>query len=95
MSYTFRTVYQKPNEGVEINFWNNDILALIDSYFDQGKITQKPVKTVDGLVEAWTTVFVDQAAYLEFINEPVNAQNGQNLENFCSENLVSYSLEGQ
>ena len=95
MSYTFRNIYQKPNEGVEINFWNNDILALIDSYFDQGKITQKPVKTVDGLVETWTTVFVDQAAYQEFINEPVNTQNGQNLENFCSENSVSYSLEGQ
>lgn len=95
MSYTFRNVYQKPNEGVEINFWNNDMLALIDSYFDQGKITQKPIKTVDGLVEIWTTVFVDQAAYYEFINEPVNAQNGQNLENFCRGNSISYSLEGE
>ena len=95
MSYTFRNVYQKPNEGVEINFWNNDILALIDSYFDQGKITQKPVKTVDGLVETWTTIFADKAAYVEFKNESVNAQNGQNLINFCDDNLVSYSLEGE
>lgn len=95
MSYTFRNVYQKPNEGVEINFWNNDILALIDSYFDQGKITQKPVKSVDGLVETWTTIFVDQTAYQEFMNEPVNAQNGQNLVNFCAENSVSYSLESE
>lgn len=93
MSYTLTNRYTKPNDSVEINFWSNDILTLIDSYFDQGKITQKPVKTVDGLNETWTTIFNNQDSYNQFKQEPANLQNGNDLKNFCNENLVSYSLE--
>ena len=93
MSYTLTNRYTKPNDSVEINFWRNDILTLIDSYFDQGKITQKPVKTVDGLNETWTTIFNNQDSYNQFKQEPANLQNGNDLKAFCNENLVSYSLE--
>jgi len=93
MSYTFRNIYQKPNEGVEINFWNNDILALIDSYFDQGKILQKPVKTVSGLTETYTTVFKDETSYFEFKNETATSSHVENRLNFCNDNLVSWSME--
>jgi hypothetical protein len=93
MSYTFTNRYTKPNDSVEINFWSNDILTLIDSYFDQGKITQKPVKTVDGLTETWTTIFNNQDSYNEFMQEPVNQQNCKDQIDFCNGNLVSYSLE--
>ena len=51
MSYTLKNIYKKPadNPDLEINFWGSDILNLIDTFFDAGKITQKPVKSNDGL----------------------------------------------
>ena len=51
MSKTLKHIYTKLNENTVINFWSADILTLIDTYFDAGKITQKPVKAVDGLKE--------------------------------------------
>ena len=44
MSYILKTVYTKTNAETEINFWDGDpIENLIDTYFDAGKIEQKPV----------------------------------------------------
>ena len=50
MSYTLKHIYIKPNAELNVNFWSGDILNLIDTYFDAGKITQKPVKTTDGSI---------------------------------------------
>ena len=67
MSYTLKHTYTKPNADVNIGFWNSDILTLIDTYFDAGKITQKPVKSEDGLKEIYTTIFKDETSFNEFI----------------------------
>ena len=66
MSYTLKNIYTKPNAETSIDFWTNDLLTLIDTYFDAGKITQKPTKTVDGLTETWTAVFKDKESFDEF-----------------------------
>ena len=95
MSYTLKNIYKKPadNPDLEINFWNSDILNLIDTFFDAGKITQKPVKTNDGLYETYTTIFKDEASFAEFIQKSESTSNKVTLELWCAENGVVYSNE--
>jgi len=93
MSKTLKHIYTKSNESTVINFWGDEILLLIDTYFDVGKITQKPVKTVDGLKETYTTVFKDQASFDEFVDEAAAVDNLNSLQTFCDENNVTYSIE--
>ena len=92
MSYTFKNVYTKPNAETNIDFWTSDILTLIDTYFDAGKITQKPVKVVDGLTETYTTIFKDRASYDEFTAESACTSNLNKLETYCDENGISWNL---
>jgi hypothetical protein len=93
MSYTVKNIYTRPNESVTINFVQSDLLTLIDSFYDQGKILQKPVKTVSGLTETYTTIFKDEASYVEFKGSDASHNNWVNRNNFCSANLVSWSIE--
>jgi hypothetical protein len=93
MSYTIKMIYSKPNNLIVLNFQQSDMTTLIDSYFDQGKILQKPVKTVSGLTETYTTVFKDETSYFEFKNETATSSHVENRLNFCNDNLVSWSME--
>ena len=93
MSYTLKHTYTKPNADVTIGFWNSDILTLIDTYFDAGKITQKPVKSEDGLKEIYTTIFKDEASFNEFIAESVSVSNKNALDTFCDNNGVTCLIE--
>lgn len=93
MSYTIKLIYLKPSDDVVFNFQQSDMTALIDSYFDQGKILQKPVKTVSGLTETYTTIFKDDTSYFEFRNETVTNLHIENRLNFCNDNSVSWSME--
>ena len=72
MSKTLKHIYTKPNESIAISFWGDEILLLINTYFDAGKITQKPVKTIDGLKETYTTVF---KLLIVTINTRINIQS--------------------
>ena len=95
MSYTLKNIYKKPadNPDLEINFWGSDILTLIDTFFDAGKITQKPVKSNDGLFETYTTIFKDKASFDEFIQNNLSTSNKITLELWCAENGVICSNE--
>lgn len=59
------TTFTKSDASTE-SYSNDAINSQIETYFDSGKITQKPVKEVDGLVETYTTIFKDQASLDEF-----------------------------
>ena len=95
MSYTLKNIYKKPadNPDLEINFWGSDILNLIDTFFDAGKITQKPVKSNDGLFETYTTIFKDKASFDEFVADNISTTNKTALEVFCDENGVICNIE--
>ena len=93
MSYTLKHIYIKPNADIDVNFWNDDILNLIDTYFDAGKITQKPVKTTDGSTDTFTTIFKDKASFDEFIQKSESTSNKITLELWCAENGVICSNE--
>ena len=93
MSKSLKHIYTKPNESIAFSFWGDEILLLIDTYFDAGKITQKPVKAVDGLKETYTTVFKDQASFDEFKVEEAATSNLNSLETFCAENSVTCDIE--
>jgi hypothetical protein len=95
MSYTVKTVYTKPNAETEIDFWDGTpIMSLIDDYFDAGKITQKPVKVVDGLTETYTTIFKDEESFNEFSNDSdIDETNKVARENYCTDNSISCSIE--
>ena len=92
MSYTFKNVYTKPNAETSIDFWTNDVLTLIDTYFDAGKITQKPTKSVDGLTETWTAVFKDKVSFDEFSNESASKSNLTNMSTYCTDNGIIFNM---
>ena len=72
------------------SYSNSGMNALIDTYFDAGKITQKPVKKVNDLVETYTTVFKDMKSLLEFTDETANTDNDKTRDQWCKDNNVSY-----
>ena len=91
MSYIFKQVYTKPNAETNINFWDGtNIVGLVDTFFDAGKITQKPTKSVEGLIETWTTIFKDFDSYVEFINGEMNQENRVKKEKYCNDNGISF-----
>ena len=98
MSYTFKNIYTKPNAEVNINFWDEDgskasaVNDLIDTYFDAGKITQKPTKSVDGLTETWTAVFKDKVSFDEFSNESASKSNLTNMSTYCTDNGIIFNM---
>ena len=49
MSYKVRAQYTKPNAEVSLHTPPAEYTNLINTMFDAGKITQKPVETIDGL----------------------------------------------
>jgi len=95
MSYTLKNIYTKPNAETEINFWDGTpIVDQIDTYFDAGKITQKPVKVVDGLIETYTTIFKDEASCDEFLADgDANDTHFAELQKWCNDNSISWSIE--
>ena len=56
-------------------------------------ITQKPVKSNDGLFETYTTIFKDKASFDEFIQNSLSTSNKITLELWCAENGVICSNE--
>lgn len=92
MSYTLKNIYTKPNAETSIDFWTNDVLTLIDTYFDAGKITQKPTKSVDGLTETWTAVFKDKVSFDEFSNESASKSNLTNMSTYCTDNGIIFNM---
>ena len=92
MSYTLKNIYTKPNAETSIDFWTNDVLTLIDTYFDAWKITQKPTKSVDGLTETWTAVFKDKVSFDEFSNESASKSNLTNMSTYCTDNGIIFNM---
>ena len=92
MSYTLKNIYTKPNAETSIDFWTNDVLTLIDTYFDAGKITQKPTKSVDGLTETWTAVFKDKVSFDEFSNESASKSNLTTMSTYCTDNGIIFNM---
>ncbi|BCU95212.1 MAG: hypothetical protein CM15mV8_0560 [Caudoviricetes sp.] len=73
MSYTHKVIYTKPN--AEILIEHAEFTNLIDSYFNAGKIIQKPTKTVDGLTTTFTTIFNTQEGKVAFSQEEATIAN--------------------
>ena len=91
MSYIFKQVYTKPNAETNINFWDGtNIVNLIDTFFDAGKITQKHTKSVEGLTETWTTIFKDYDSYIELAHGAMNQENIGTREKYCSDNNILF-----
>ena len=93
MSYKVRTIYTKPNAEVSLHTPSTEYTALIDTYFNAGKITEKPVESIDGLTHTYTMIFNNEASCDEFKAESVAAGNFTIRENHCNSNSISYSIE--
>ena len=93
MSYTTKVKYTRPNAEVSLHTPSADFTNLINSYFDAGKIEQKPVLEENGLTSTYTMVFKDVASFDEFKSEPAQVENYANRQTHCNDNSISYSLE--
>jgi len=72
------------------SYTNSDIDSKIESYFKDGRITQKPVKEVDGLVETYTTIFKDTESLNKFRK---NFHLEEDREKWLKDNNVSFEIE--
>ena len=93
MSYKVKTIYTKPNAEVSLHTPPADYTNLINSYFDSGKITQKPVETIDGLTYTYEIVFARESDFNDFCLHPAADENFNIRATHCSNNSISYSLE--
>ena len=93
MSYKVRTIYTKPNAEVSLHTPSTEYTALIDTYFNAGKITQKPVESIDGLTHTYTMIFDSEASSNEFKAESLAGDNFIARQNHCTSNKISYSIE--
>ena len=59
--------------------------------FDEGKITQKPVETIDGLNYTYEIIFVNEAGIMNIIMK-LNENYNTRLEH-CNANSISHSVE--
>ena len=93
MSYKVRTIYTKPNAEVSLHTPSTEYTALIDTYFNAGKITEKPVESIDGLTHTYTMIFNNETSSDEFRAESVAGDNFIARESHCDSNSISYSIE--
>lgn len=93
MSYKTKVIYTKPSAEVSNHTPAAEFTNLIDTYFNSGKILEKPVKSEDGLTTTWTTVWENEDAVNEFSEEDLTVENSENREAHCTNHLISYSME--
>ena len=93
MSYKVRARYTKPNAEVSLHTPPVGYTNLINTMFDSGKITQKPVETIDGLNFTYEMIFANEEAFNEFSVQEVAEQNYNTRATHCANNTISYSVE--
>ena len=93
MSYKVRTIYTKPSAEVSLHTPSAEYTALIDTFFNAGKITQKPVESIDGLTHTYTMIFNNETSSDEFRAESVAGDNFIARESHCDSDSISYSIE--
>ena len=93
MSYKVKAVYTKPNAEVSLHTPPAGLTTLINNMFDAGKITQKPVETIDGLNYTYEIIFANEAAYNEYNSEAVVNENYNTRLEHCNANSISHSVE--
>ena len=93
MSYKVRVNYTKPSAEVSLHTPSAGYTNLINTMFDAGKITQKPVETIDGLNYTYEMIFANEEAFNEFLESEFTTENYNTRESHCSSNSISYSVE--
>ncbi len=93
MSYKVKVKYTKPSADVSLHTPPTAYINLINTMFDDGKITQKPVETIDGLNYTYEIIFVNEAAYVEFTDNEVANINYNTRADHCTTHSISYSVE--
>ena len=91
MSYTVIITYTKPNAEIALHTVASEYLNLVDTYFDAGKITQKPLLTTaeGGIKAIYTTIFNNEDSHNEFVEESLSINNFNDRETYCTDNSIS------
>ena len=93
MSCKVRTIYTKPSAEVSLHTPSAEYTALIDTFFNAGKITQKPVESIDGLTHTYSVIFNSESDFKEFCTNSAASENHNIRQTHCNENSISYSVE--
>ena len=93
MSYKVKLKYTKPSAEVSLLSPSAELMNLINSYFDAGKITQKPVETIDGLNYTYEIVYLNKAAASEFLNTSTHEEHNLARETYCANNNITLQIE--
>lgn len=95
MSYAVKIIYTKPNAEVSLHTPPVGLLDLVNTMFDEGKITQKPVRTIDGLNETFEIIFADKTAFDEWRDNDLVKDNYAARLEHCNANSISFSIEAE
>ena len=93
MSYKVIARYTKPNADVSLHTPPVGYTNLINTMFDAGKITQKPVETINGLNYTYEMIFANEEAFYEFLESEFTTENFNTRVAHCSNHSISYSVE--
>lgn len=93
MSYKVKLKYTKPSAEVSLPSASSELINLINSYFDAGKITQKPVETIDGLNYTYEIVYLNKAAADEFLSTSTHEEHNLARETYCANNNITFQIE--
>ena len=93
MSYKVKLKYTKPSAEVSLPTPSAELIDLINNYFDAGKITQKPIETIDGLNYTYEIVYLNKAAASEFLNTSTHEKHDLARETYCANNNITLKIE--
>src|SRR5210317_1437549 len=97
MSYIRYIKQTRPNTDTDFFSPTAEVVAKMDEYQSAGKIESYNLETIsaDQLNKEIKITFNNVTSFNEFINEDLIIANKLARTNHCSDNSISYSLEGE
>jgi len=96
MSYTRKIIQQRPNLDVDFYTPSQDVVDVLDQYKTDGKIINFDlnIESDNKLGKTMIIEFDNEVSFDEFMTETLIIESAEKRLEYCSQNLISTSLEG-
>lgn len=96
MSYTRKIIQQRPNLDVDFYTPSQEVVDVLDQYKADGKIINFDlnIESDNKLGKTMIIEFDNEVSFDEFMTETLIIQSAEKRLEYCTQNLISTSLEG-
>jgi len=96
MSYTRKIIQQRPNLDVDLYTPSQEVVDVLDQYKADGKIINFDlnIESDNKLGKTMIIEFDNEVSFDEFMTETLIIQSAEKRLEYCTQNLISTSLEG-